>query len=108
MDIGAAVSVGDIIRFSSQGTVVYDNVGHACGAKGAPWTDTKNKKDPLWQQPHAGLIGKIEGTGLPFFIGETYAVKAGSSGKLFLGINDYWYHGNSGEFIVKILIKKAF
>ncbi len=105
-DTGIAVSAGDVIKFSSRGTIVYDNEGYACGPGGTIWNDARNQKDPLWQQPHAGVIGKIGGTESPFFIGETQSVKAGSSGKLFLGINDYWYRGNSGKFSVKIWVKK--
>lgn len=107
MDTGITVSVGDTITFTAQGTVVYDDEGYACGAAGTTWNDTRDKKDPLWKQPHAGVIGKIEGTSLPFFIGDTYTVKARSSGMLFLGINDYWYQGNFGKFTVTIQIKKA-
>ncbi len=107
MNTGMTVSVGDIITFTAQGTVVYDNERNFCDVGGASWTDIRDKEDPLWKQPHAGLIGKIEGTGLPFFIGGTYTVKAGSSGTLSLGINDYWYQGNSGEFTVTIRISKA-
>ncbi len=105
-DSGIPVSAGDVIKFSSRGTIVYDNEGYACGPDGTIWNDTRNQKDPLWQQPHAGVIGKIGGTEVPFFIGETQTVTAGNSGKLFLGINDYWYHGNSGKFTVKMLIQK--
>lgn len=107
MDTGLTVSIGDIMTFTASGTVVYDNKGNSCGPGGASWTDTHDKEDPLWVQPHAGLIGKIKETGLPFFIGESYTVKAGSSGILFLGINDYWYQGNSGEFTVTIRVSKA-
>lgn len=107
MDTGMTVSVGDIMTFTAQGIVVYDNKGNSCGPGGASWTDTQDKEDPLWVQSHAGLIGKIKERGLPFFIGETYTVKAGSSGILFLGINDYWYQGNSGEFTVTIRVSKA-
>jgi Zn-dependent metalloprotease len=107
MDTGLIISTGDIMTFTAHGTVVYDNKGNSCDPGGTSWTDTQDKQDPLWVQPHAGLIGKIKETGLPFFIGETYTVKAGSSGILFLGINDYWYQGNSGEFTVTIRVSKA-
>jgi Zn-dependent metalloprotease len=107
MDTGISVSAGDTITFTAFGTVVYDKRGNSCGPGGASWTDTQDKQDPLWQKPHAGLMGKIEGTGLPFFIGVGVTMKAGSSGKLFLGINDYWYQGNTGEFSVTILISKV-
>ncbi|GAK61601.1 Neutral metalloprotease, putative [Candidatus Vecturithrix granuli] len=107
MDSGITINVGDVISFAAQGTVVYDSKGNSCGPAGASWTDTRDKKDPLWQKPHAGLIGKIQGIGSSFFIGSAYKVKAASSGKLLLGINDYWYQGNSGKFTVTIRVEKV-
>lgn len=102
---GIMIQVGDIIRFTAQGTVVYDSTGNSCGPAGASWTDLRTKQDPLWQKPHAGLIARIEGIGAPFFVGASYRVKASSSGELLLGINDYWYQENSGEFVVTIQVE---
>ncbi len=104
---GVTVLKGDVLRFSAIGKVVYDSKGNACGPAGTTWTDAQGRKDPLWQKPHGGLIGKIEGLGAPFFIGASYAVKAGSSGKLLLGVNDFWYQGNRGEFTVTIRITRG-
>lgn len=104
-DTGLVVKIGDTLTFAASGKVVYDvPKASSCGPNGASWTDTKDKKDPLWQKPHSGLIGKIEGVGAPFFIGEKYVVKAASAGKLLLGVNDFWYQGNTGEFTVKITV----
>jgi Zn-dependent metalloprotease len=104
---GLELEVGDVISITATGTVTYDDKGNSCGPEGTSWTDTQDQKDPLWEKPHAGLIGKIKGIGAPFFIGESYTVKAGSSGELLLGVNDYWYQGNSGEFsvLIKVLEK---
>jgi Zn-dependent metalloprotease len=107
LDAGVIVFVDDVITFTAHGIVVYDNKGNSSGPGGTSWTDTHDKEDPLWEKPHAGLIGKIGEPGLPFFIGQTYTIKAGSSGTLFLGVNDYWYQGNSGEFTVTIQVSKA-
>ena len=107
MDTGLVVAMGALLTFAAHGTVMYDKKGSACGPEGASWTDTQDKEDPLWQQPHAGLIGKIGSTGAPFFIGKAAALKAGSSGGLCLGVNDYWYQGNTGEFTVTIRVSKT-
>ncbi len=106
-DSGVTVLKGDVIRFSATGKVFYDSKGNVCSPAGTTWTDAQGRKDPLWQKPHAGLIGKIEGVGAPFFIGAAYAVKAGSTGKLVLGVNDFWYQGNRGEFTVIIRITRG-
>lgn len=105
LDTGLAITAGDVLNFTAHGNVVYDSRGNSCSPDGTSWTDSRDKQDPLWQKPHAGLIGKIEGIGAPFFIGASYLVKAASSGKLLLGINDCWYQGNTGEFIVTIQMK---
>ena len=107
VETGIMIGKGDILRFSASGKVAYDAKGNACAPAGTIWTDTKDRKDPLWQKPHAGLIGKIAGIGAPFFIGGAYAVKAGSNGQLLLGVNDFWTEGNRGEFTVTIRITKA-
>ncbi|MDY0092838.1 MAG: hypothetical protein RBT80_09080 [Candidatus Vecturithrix sp.] len=101
-DSGMAVSAGDILTFTAQGTVVYSPVGYACGPAGTTWSDIRDQKDPIWNRPHAALIGKIGEAGAPFLIGERLSFQAGSGGKLFLGINDYWYYGNCGKFTVNI------
>ena len=101
-DSGLDIEVGEILTFSASGTIYYDSRGNMCGPEGCSWNDELDREDPLWKQPHAGLIGKIEGIGAPFFIGKSYTVKAGSKGRLLLGVNDFWYHANSGEFTVTI------
>jgi Zn-dependent metalloprotease len=106
LDTGVSVVTGDILTFTASGTVMYDNRDNSCGPDGASWTDERDKQDPIWDKPHAGLIGKIAGTGLPFFIGDHYKVRAGSEGNLVLGINDHWYQSNSGEFTVTIQVEK--
>lgn len=102
LNSGMHVAVGETMTFTARGTIVFDNNGYACGPGGTFWTDTRDQQDALWQQPHGGLIGKIGEDGAPFFIGDSYTVKSWNKGSLFLGINDYWYQGNSGKFTVTI------
>jgi len=99
---GMRVASGDMLTFAAQGTLIFDADGYACSPNGTSWSDTRDRQDPLWQQPHGGVIGKIGEHGTPFFIGNSYTVRAWMSGPLFVGINDYWYHTNSGSFTVKI------
>lgn len=101
------VEAGDEAAITASGTVVYDLNNNTCGPAGAPWTDAADQLDPLWEQPHAGLIGKLDAAGTPFFIGDALTFSPQTGGTLFLGINDYWYQQNSGEFSVHIKITKA-
>lgn len=96
------LAAGNVVTFTATGTVSYLEAGNTCGPEGASWTDTADQEDPLWQQPHAGLIGKLGEAGSPFFIGASYSLTLDSNGTLFLGINDAWNEGNTGEFIVTI------
>jgi hypothetical protein len=101
---GVRAASGDQMRFDAQGTLIFDERGNACGPGGTVWADTRNQKDPLWQQPHGALIGKIGEQGAPFLIGDAYTVRAWTSGTIFLGVNDYWHRGNSGGFTVTITL----
>lgn len=107
METGIMVSEGDTLTFAAHGTLVYNRRGNACGPEGTPWTDTRDKEDPLWDQPHGGLIGKIGETGSPFFVGTAHAITADRSGMLLCGINDFWYQGNTGEFTVTITVART-
>ena len=102
LDSRMTVAAGNTLTFRAQGTVIYTYTGYACGPNGTTWSDTRDRQDPVWDRPHAGLIGKIGEEGTPFFIGERSSFQVGSSGKVFVGINDYWYRGNSGKFTVNI------
>ncbi len=47
------------------------------------------------------LIGRI-GNGRPFFVGEGMSIVAEATGRLYLGVNDYDFSDNSGEFYVEV------
>lgn len=107
MDTGITVSAGDTMSFAAHGSVTYNRRGNACGPEGTSWTDTRDKEDLLWDRPHAGLIGKIGEAGQPFFLGEACTMTADRDGMLSLGINDYWYQGNTGEFTVTVNVTRT-
>lgn len=106
LDTELTVEAGDEVALVASGLIAYDLNNNTCGPAGASWTDTADRLDPLWDQPHAGLIGKMNAAGTPFFIGETLTFSPETGGRLFLGINDYWYQQNSGEFSIDITIRK--
>ncbi|MEN8152497.1 MAG: hypothetical protein ABFR75_00615 [Acidobacteriota bacterium] len=54
-------------------------------------------------QPTGAIIAKIGKEGTPFYIGANLApFKINKAGKLFIGINDFNFDDNSGNFTVKI------
>ena len=59
---------------------------------------------PLSSQMAGALIGRI-GDDQPFFIGNRRAVRAPSSGRLYLGVNDDYLDDNSGAFEVMVTVR---
>ena len=59
-----------------------------------------NSSRPIPNRAGGALIGRI-GNGAPFFIGSgVQSFRAGTSGRLYLGINDDYLPDNSGSFRV--------
>ncbi|MBD3308776.1 hypothetical protein GF339_20385 [candidate division KSB3 bacterium] len=106
-DTTIAVTVGQVVSVLADGTVTYDEEGNTCGPAGADWTDTQDQQDPLWESPHAGLIGKIGEAGTPFFLGAEATFTVDTDGVLLLGINDFWFQANTGEFTVTVQVTDA-
>jgi len=62
-----------------------------------------NKNKTLPVQSTGAVIAKIGKDGKPFYIGSNKTpIRCNSKGKLFIGINDFNFDDNSGNFIVKI------
>jgi serine/threonine protein kinase len=53
---------------------------------------------------HAGLIGRISVSGVPFLVGSNFAGSADRSGELFLGINDIGVGNNGGAFTATVQV----
>ncbi len=100
LDTGIKIIPGQNILFSISGAVfisknkqVFQN-----GELNVKW----NKKKQLPIQPTGAVIVKI-GEGTPFYIGDNKApIKSNNKGNLFIGINDFNFKNNSGNFVVKI------
>ena len=75
-----------------------------------PWvrTGTRRSLVPPVQRPwpprrqHASLIGSVDGTGDPFFVGSGTSYPCQRAGNLFLGINDIGVANNSGAFVATV------
>jgi hypothetical protein len=101
VDTGINLNEGQEILFSVSGCIyindkklVYQN-----GEVDVIW----NKHKPLPNQPTGALIARVDENGSPFYVGNDKApFQIPKKGKLFLGINDYVFEDNSGEFTVTI------
>lgn len=61
----------------------------------------------LMSADHGALIGRIGDDGEPFFVGDERQLRAASSGKLFLRVNDTGVENNSGAFQAEITVSRT-
>lgn len=101
-DSGIEVRAGQTIYVQAQGQVRWgrDRRDGPAGERNSP----SNPNRPLPNRNAAALIGKIgNGSNDFFFIGdESGPIRARSSGRLYLGINDDVLTDNSGNFRVVV------
>jgi hypothetical protein len=99
-DAGIDLRAGQTIYFEATGNVRWgrDRRDGPAGENNSP----ANPNRPMPNRPAAALIGKVGNTSTDyFFIGaEQGAIRARSSGRLYLGINDDFLSDNSGNFRV--------
>ncbi len=98
-DTGIDVRAGQMVAFEASGQVRWgrDRRDGPEGEDNSPF----NQARPLPNRPGAALIGRIGGD--VFFIGaDRSPIRARSSGRLQLGINDEYLADNSGGFRVTV------
>lgn len=99
-DTGIDVRSGQTIRFQASGKVRW-GPGRQDGPEGED-NSPHNANRPIPSRPAAALVGRI-GDDSPFFIGNDNApIRARSSGRLYLMINDDVLEDNSGSFRVVV------
>lgn len=99
-DTGITVRAGDVFRVDASGSINWgpNRSDDANGEVNSPY----NANRPVPNRAGGALIGRI-GNGLPFFIGSgLQSFRAGTSGRLYLGINDDYLGDNSGSFRVMV------
>jgi len=114
-DTGVTVRAGDTITIKASGFIHFGAVpidhltpagiqlarcetltaSHTKGPRPAPTLD-------CWS-----LIGKIGVGGEPFAVGDAKTVRAATSGKLLLGVNDNLLGDNQGAWIATVTVEKA-
>ena len=100
-DSGIDVRAGQTIYFEAHGQVRWgrDRRDGPAGERNSP----SNPNRPMGNRNAAALIGKIGSGNDLFFIGDdTGPIRARSSGRLYLGINDDVLTDNSGNFRVVV------
>lgn len=109
MDTGIDVKVGDTLKFSSTGMIVWKKDGYKkCGPNGNDLYHRLGHR-PLLGVSVGALIGRIGlDSNKSFFIGKEKEAVAFESGRLFVGINDDNTTDNEGEFRIWVKKKTGF
>lgn len=96
VDSGLTVRKGDRLSFTADGTIQW-------GTKSDQVAGPEGHGAKPGKVGAGGLIGRVGYSGKPFPIGNTRTpIVMPSSGKLFLGINDFIFSDNAGSFTVTI------
>lgn len=97
-DTGIELRAGQTVRFQASGRVRW-GPGRQDGPEGED-NSPHNQYRPIPSRPAAALIGRIDNDA-PFFIGnDSSPMRARSSGRLYLMINDDVLDDNTGSFRV--------
>jgi hypothetical protein len=101
-DTGLEVAEGDILQFTSEGTIEW-----APGREDGPAGEMNSPSDrrrPIPSRPGGALIGRIGASASDvFFIGsDRGSFRVRNGGRLYLGVNDGDAGDNSGSFQVRI------
>jgi PA-IL-like protein len=101
-DTGIDLKTGDVVRFSAEGTVLR-GPGQEDGPAGE-LNSPINDRRPVPARPAGALIGRIGTSSADvFFIGDDRgSFRVRTSGRLYLGVNDYTFADNSGSFEVRV------
>jgi hypothetical protein len=100
-DTGILVKEGQNILFSITGSILIEKDHKVLnyGELNVKW----DRRKQLPTQPTGAVIARIGDDGIPFYVGDNKApFQCKKTGKLFIGINDYNFKDNEGEFAVTI------
>ena len=106
-DSGVSVALGKKVIISASGTVVLCDGCAPSGPAGTP-SKTTSEFNGGWAAPGLvpwSLVGKIGTSGVPFEIGADLTFIAGSSGELYLSVNDNYFPDNSGSWSATLEVK---
>jgi Ca2+-binding EF-hand superfamily protein len=104
VDTGIDLQAGDNITVQSEGTVRLSSNGNDSSA--AAGANRRALNAPMPNHPAGALIARV-GNGAPIFLGDsTGARNVTTGGRLYLGVNDDHLDDNSGEFRVRVTVRR--
>jgi Ca2+-binding EF-hand superfamily protein len=100
-DTGLTVRAGDTIMFDARGDIRLSSDANDTASAGGAHSGRLAADAPLQRQGAGALIARIGNSG-PIFVGNRRSMRATTSGRLFLGVNDDYLADNVGDFEVMI------
>lgn len=103
-DTGIDVQAGETIVVDAQGSArLSDDANDTASPEGSQ-AGRRAADAPVRQGPAGGLIARV-GNGAPTFVGARGSMRASTSGRLYLGVNDDYLNDNSGEYRVNVNVR---
>lgn len=103
-DTGINVRAGDTLTFDAEGRIRMSDNPNDFADTGGSVTGRRAASSPLPAAPAGGLIARV-GNRPPVYVGERRALRAPTSGRLFLGVNDDHLDDNQGSYRVTITVR---
>ncbi len=104
-DTGIAVRAGDTLMVQADGTITMSSADDIADPRGAR-SGRLAPDAPLRQEAAGALIARI-GDSQPFLIGDRQSIaRIPNSGRLFLSVNDDYLGDNTGEFRVRLSVRR--
>jgi hypothetical protein len=103
-DAGLDVRSGELVLFDADGTARLSDDPNDSATPSGSRTGRRAANAPVRQGPAGGLIARI-GDGQPAYVGAHGSIRARTSGRLYLGVNDDFFGDNTGEYRVQVTVR---
>ena len=103
-DTGIDIQAGETIVVDAQGTIQLSADANDSATPAGSRSGRRAAQAPVRQGPAGGLIGRV-GNGTSTFLGQRGSMRASTSGRLYLSVNDDYLQDNSGEYRVNITVQ---
>ncbi len=103
-DTGIDVQAGDTVVVDAQGTAQLSDDETDTATPAGSRTGRRAPQAPVRQGPAGGLVARV-GNGNATFVGARETMRAATSGRLYLGVNDDYLNDNSGEYRVNVSVR---
>ncbi len=103
-DTGINLTAGQTVVVDAQGTITLSAAANDTATPAGSRSGRRAPNSPVTQGPGGGLVARV-GNGPATFLGQRGSMRAATSGRLYLGINDDYLDDNSGEYRVNVTVR---